>query len=738
MIEHSAAYDQAVTASSRRILPLVAFDLIDPDYQFISYATNDESPYSLTAQAVRRSGPGEGKESIGTLELNRWRLDGSFTIEPDNKNNRLGQVGWESGSISDEDGYFAANPWLELSFSGVSIIQVMSVVFSENELDGIGEDFTIQFWSGNSLLHTLQITGNQDTVCLAEGFTVHYPTRVRITIHKWSTGNRRVRVPQFLIGLYEEWDGKNISSIDIYTESTFSGLSIPYSTCSVEIYNKQHRFDPYAPNSIFASIEERQAVTVKLGVRLADGSTEWISCGRYYQQSDGGWKLKDLTIQFSLLDVIGMLVKRKFVVPGTLPATLDGWIAAVIASLGTNFAGQYRVDTDIGSIPLTAAREEVEGKSCGEILRFACMAVNAWARQDMKTGRLWVSKISTTAGNSITIDNMYSYPVMSENGQISDITFQLDKDSNGNVQSVTFPGTNTECEVSLNVSNPFVHTIDDAKKALISCLFSYGGKSFQVNHRGNPTSETGDIQAVDTQFGTSISARLYKQQLKLENGVMRSVPSYLVQSPNDSTYSNKVTLTGAGTWISPLSGTVKVTVISGGSGGQGGGGGVYKSSGPGGFDIWDRDDTDGGDGGSGGRVFIVEFAVVSGQTIAYQCGAGGPGGAGGEPGNNGVSGSPGGDTTFGVFTTQNGTVYPNGIMDIQSGAVYAQTGAERGGVISGSYGSGGTGGTPGANGVIVYYKGSEEDIGYRSYIGKYPEAGAAGEAGNPGCVILEW
>ena len=169
---------------------------------------------------------------------------------------------------------------------------------------------------------------------------------------------------------------------------------------------------------------------------------------------------------------------------------------------------------------------------------------------------------------------------------------------------------------------------------------------------------------------------------------------------------------------------------------MGGGGGVYKSSGPGGFSHFDPPDTTGGEGGPGGKVFIVEFSVTAGQTIAYSCGEGGAGGPGGY--GNGTPGSPGADTTFGVFSSENGTVYANGIMDVQSGTVYARAGASYGSSISGSYGSGGTGGIQGENGVIVYYKASEEDIGYRWYTGKEAEPGTPGESGKPGCVILEW
>lgn len=173
-------------------------------------------------------------------------------------------------------------------------------------------------------------------------------------------------------------------------------------SCALEVYNEDHRFDPYAPDSLFRSIEERQSDPVELGAQLSDGSIEWLPGGTYYQQS-GGWALKDLTVLWKLVDVIGMLVKRKFTVPEVLPTTLDGWVGAVMSSLGVNLGRPVSGRCmDIADTPLTAAVDAVSGMTCGNILRFACMAAVAWPHQDYSTGYLRVSKLAATQGNHIT------------------------------------------------------------------------------------------------------------------------------------------------------------------------------------------------------------------------------------------------------------------------------------------------------------------------------------------------
>ena len=44
---------------------------------------------------------------------------------------------------------------------------------------------------------------------------------------------------------YKIRNGSGIVRCKRYSEVTFSGLSIPYSTCTVVLYNENHRFDPF-------------------------------------------------------------------------------------------------------------------------------------------------------------------------------------------------------------------------------------------------------------------------------------------------------------------------------------------------------------------------------------------------------------------------------------------------------------------------------------------------------------
>ena len=727
MINHSEAYSKAIVGDSRRQYLRAVFDLIDPELEVTSVTSNSEGEKGLVNQIWER-GTEESDFKGATLEYNRWALDGTWDIIPDNPADQPGQIGWLSKAMSDAEGKFVEPfPYVEIEMINVEILQAVTFMFSKKTYNGFPTHFRFQVYSGENIPFDKEVTGNDSTTLIIDGFKVENPTKIRLSIIQWSNHFRYVRVPRILLGLYETWDNSVIKSADIYTEVTFSGLKIPYSTCSIVVENKDHRFDPYNPNSIFTSIEERQAITVELGLRLEDGSIEWLPGGTYFQQSEG-WKLKDLTIQFDLLDIIGQLTKRKFVVPSILPTTLSSWLTALMASLGKNFSSNIVVDDDVANMKVTTTSDMIEGKTCGEILRFLCMVTNTWPHQDFETGFLRVGKVYRTEGNKITLDNMYDYPEFSANADVADITFKLDND-----EEVTFPGNNTNSETSLSVDNPFIHTKEDAKRALSSVLFEYGGRSFQVNHRGNPSSECGDIQSFDTQFNSVLSARLYKQQLKFDNGVMKNMPSYLVQSPNDSEYKNKVILTGTGTYKAPsVASKLRVTLVGGGAGGMGGGGGNMLQIGQ-----VATAPNQGGTGGSGGMVFVAEFNATANQSFSYTCGQGGQGGAGGAAGDDGAVGSQGGVTTFGSYSTANGKLYPSGFMDVQSGVTYAKKRGGSGKTVYGSYGSGGSGGKNGKNGMIAQYMdASTGEIA--TYEAAKATAGGNGADGLNGCVIVEW
>lgn len=131
-------------------------------------------------------------------------------------------------------------------------------------------------------------------------------------------------------------------------------------------------------------------------------------------------------------------------------------------------------------------------------------------------------------------------------------------------------------------------------------------------------------------------------------------------------YQNYDLLTGSGTYTVPAGVTkMRIIVVQAGTGGGCGYAGQSSQGG---------DPGQGGqpgEPGSAGKVFALDIDVSPGETFSYSCGTGGlPGTTAGE------AGQPGGETTFGQYTSEDGEVPANGIVNILTGDVYAKPGKE--------------------------------------------------------------
>ncbi len=711
MLEITDGYKSAIVGDVRRMLIKAVIDISDPDMTFGEVTSSGAAPFSKPAQLHDKTMELESR--YATLEPNRWALDGSFRLIPDDPAQLSGEVGFVGNVLSGDDGSFASPVYAEITFSNVSILQACSVYFSQDAVDGVAEDFSVSVYSGDTAVYTKAFTGNADVSVSLDGFTVYDPTSIRVTVTKWSLPGRRLRIAEIIPGIYEQWTSDIIASLDIQMRGSFSCLSTPYGTCTIRMDNLDRRFEPRNKNGVFRSIEERQAIPVAIGCELEDGSVEYKQVGVFFQ-ANGGWKTGDngITMQWDLVDIVGLLSAREFKTPSTLPTTLSGWLAVIVGQLGVNFDGWYHVDPDYADAAATVnAASDVEGQKCGDILRWVCMATGTWPRADAETGYLTAEPF-WNQGNKLDLDNMTSYPVMKANDDIAVLTFKL-FDSAGTTLNIS--GNATSSSNTLTVSNPFLHTAAQAQTAARQILSQYGGIKLETVSRGDPAGEIGDVDTVWLNESSATTGRRMEQRLAFSNGVLRDCKSVLLQADGSFLFEQKQVFTESGTFTGPSGVTTLrlILVAKGGDGTDGTDG------------TWDAAGVDGVDG-SGGKVWSGTVNINEGQTYTV---------------------TVGGDATFGVYSSANGKVYPNGFTDVQSGDSYARTGVMYPLPGTGDGGSKGFGGVKGnrhtetrrdytVNGTLpgntsgVYIPVTVE------VIDNYPTNGTPGVAGATGCVIV--
>lgn len=694
MIATSKEYQAAIVGSPRRIDILAVVDLSDPDMTWGQALSNGAAAWSDLEQLTDKDFT--QPERYATLERNRWILDGSFKAFPDGYA-VPGQTGYASDPVSGADGTFTTPVWVEQQFSNVGTLQMLSVFFSSDPADGVPADFKIDVYSGSTVYFTQEFTGNKDTQVSVQGFTVHDATAIRLTCTKTSLPYRRVRVLEVLTGLYERWTERMLATLTCTQQGDFSCLSLPYGTLDLSMDNKDRRFEPRRKDSIFQSIEERQAIDVYIGVKLPSGEYERVRLGLFYMAKDG-WKTStnDLTMNWKLMDIIGILSDRTFLPPETLPTTLGGWLEAIVGQLGENFTDRWSADPNYVDKPVTAnSVDDVTGKKCGDLIRWVCQATGTWPRSDAETGKLCAEPL-WNQGNKVTLANLSRYPTMKANSSIAALYFTL---SDGT--ELIISGNSTSSEQTVSIENPFLHTAAQAREAARLILAQYGGNVIETTGRGDPASEIGDVDTIWLDEGNETTGRRMSQTLQIQNGVLKDCKSSLLQADGAFNWTGRAEFTASGTFKAKA-GVTKLRLILVGKGSSGGKGGAGSFDDPG----------EPGTPGTGGKVWAETVTINPQQEFSVSIGE---------------------NTVFGAYSSANGTVYEYGFTDIMSGATYARTGVPS--PIPGT-GDGGAGGAGGAQGSQYKYV---DEYGWpHMQTATWPGEGQNGTAGVTGCAVVYW
>ena len=513
MIDVSDEFRAAITADARRILLRAVVDIISPDIVFGTATGSPESDASDSAQLHDKML--ELGTPYATLETSRWLLDGSFPLAPPASGT---QVGYESENIFDENG--EGELFVQLNFSGVSILQACSVYFPGSDYDGFPVDFTVAIYQGATVVYTQTYAGYADRSVHLKGFTVSSPTGIRLTVTRWSLPSRRLRVPEIVPGIYELWDGGMLAEFSVVQQTDFSGLSLPYGTCHLQVDNTDGRFSPRNKDGLFQSLEERQGIQIMVG----PSGAEMAPLGVFYQYS-GGWTTSNssLTMNWELVDIIGLLANRVYSVPATLPTTLGGWIASLTAQLGTNFAGMYELNGVNGSTALTTTSEKVSGVKCGQLLLWLCQAARCFPRAAAETGKLTLSALWND-GNDYTLDNLEALPVLKANKDTAFFRFQHPDGT-----ETVVPGTDPASPNTMSINNPFITTSGQAQAAAAWMAQFFGGALIETTGRGDPSSEIGDAATVEFAPGDSETGRISYQTFEIQSGVLQKCKTRLLR-----------------------------------------------------------------------------------------------------------------------------------------------------------------------------------------------------------------
>lgn len=693
MINASHQLVESMIADARKTSVQIVFHMVDPDIVIEPVTYGDCALYAAPDEVSDES---SNIYKIATIdEKNRWILDGSFDLLSDLPMNG---TAYASADISTEETRNISD-YVQLNFTGVTLLQAYTIFFSDELCDGIPEEFTVDIYqTGGVVAYTETFSDNSLSKIQVEGFSVSNPVAIRITASKMNLSNRRFRVAEIVAGIHETWQGDEFVSCNIKHQVDLRLASLPYGTCSLVIDNSTKRFDPRNKSSLFKSLEDRLGIDVFFGV---GNPVEYIKLGHYYM-ANNGWKTSDsdnLTLKWELFDIIGLVHLKNFVVPETYPTTLSGWMSEIMSQIDSTIATMYEIESGYESTScVIGSSATIDKISCGDMIRFLCEWTGLFPTATAD-GKLRLSKI-VGSGIDYRLDNLNSNPKMQENIDIDrfDVTIypSIEPSSGSYIGNSTLSG-NTR-----TINNPFIRTSDDAQDVVNRLLMFYGGNVITLVGRGNFISELGDIDNIEMDESNAMSGVRYLQTFNFHNGILSECQSELIQGEGAQSYDHYEILTENQVYSFPSGITsARILLVGGGYDGEDGQDGSFSRAGK------------PGKNGSGGKVYTDIISFNDGTTFNVVIGS-----------------ANGGESSFGAYTSADGTLNDNGYGDFITGKSYGRTGVKTPRANSGDGGKGGDGGSKGERHLAPDHKGYIVDVD--------PTNGKKGSKGANGAVIVYW
>ena len=534
MLEASEAFKAAVVADVRHMVPRVTIQVIPPTTEYQHVGKSNISMYSQNVLAQMTDKSIENPQPFATLEHNRWTLDGTFRLYDGSPSSAPNAAGTMSDSLSGADGLFDDPVVLTLYFSGIDEMTACCVFFAYGT-EGWPTSYAVEILRGETVVYTESVENNTASSIMLTGLQIASPDAVRVTITAWSLPDYRARITEMCPGLLQIWTEHDMISMTAIQQTDLSALSTPYGTCTLSFYNPDSLFDPEDPNGYFYALEQKQAVKIEIGAVLPSGDREFFSVGTYYQ-TDMGWKVSadGMTQSWELWDIIGMLKNIPYQVKTPYPTDLQEWMQSLLAHLGDTFVNRYTIDFGASRAIYDALGNNpnaLDGKTCGEVLAYICQAVRCFACADAATGFLRLRNVDFE-GSQVTMDNLSAFPAIKANEKLSRITYTTEKDG---VQTTRAYATGIRgATKEVQSGNPFAvqsGEINPADMAAYSAEY-YGGNTVEGVGRGDPATELGDFDTIQTRRNKTAQGYRSSQSYKFVDGVLRDCQVVLTQKNN--------------------------------------------------------------------------------------------------------------------------------------------------------------------------------------------------------------
>ena len=357
------------------------------------------------------------RDKITYLEKNYFRLNGShvFPVSGNTYN-----VGWESESLSDENGNISE--YIEYVFANPHDSYGVQIRFPDY---CPADTFKISYYNGSTIIGTRTVTGNVDTMYRNYDVRLGW-NKVRLTFEKINP-QQRARIWYIVFGINDTYGEDMLISVSANRTTDLTGDYDDSGEFSFQFFN-DGRFDINSTSEFPINFQEGLKVIIYVKKR---GSNNYVPFGNYYSEStnvaDNG---KTITISgYDELYQLGDTTFRNGIVHIEGRSLYD-WAAEVAEDAGI----ELKIDNAFKNIISTGYITEVPHR---EALRLIAEAGTGILVIDAN-GNISLKKHTPTEKGELTADDIVEGSYSVENS---------DKYLGINVTKYTFSAASAEQEL---------------------------------------------------------------------------------------------------------------------------------------------------------------------------------------------------------------------------------------------------------------------------------------------------
>lgn len=134
---------------------------------------------------------------------------------------------------------------------------------------------------GSTVVAECKVEDNASVKSVVE-FDIETYDSIRIEILKWCLPHHRPRIAEIFVGVNKVYGKSDITGYEHEQDINPIGATTPVNKMGFSIDNSNNIYDPNNTTGLSKYLMERQEIRVKYGLKLNDGTIEYIPAGVFY------------------------------------------------------------------------------------------------------------------------------------------------------------------------------------------------------------------------------------------------------------------------------------------------------------------------------------------------------------------------------------------------------------------------------------------------------------------------